>query len=35
MSQIKEFVEKMCEKFRSEANFKLSVAQHMQYDPDT
>jgi hypothetical protein len=35
MSQIKEFVEKMCEKFRNEPAFKLSVASHMQYDEGT
>lgn len=33
MVQIKEFVWKMCEKFR-ESDFKLSVASHMQYDDD-
>jgi len=33
MSQIKEFVWKMCEKFK-ESHFKLSVASHMQYDED-
>lgn len=35
MSQIKEFVEKMCEKFKNEPHFKLSVATHMQYDEGT
>lgn len=29
MSQIKEFVEKMCEQFRNSDQFKLSVASHM------
>ena len=35
MSQIKDFVEKMCTAFRTNPQFKLAVASHMQYDEGT